>query len=120
VVNCVDRNRTECDPLRQIVARDEFHDESGQAPAFSEAVHGGNGSDDSRTQGPGFSLEPRAAVGVAREGLRLNRDIPIQLGIARAKNLAHPARTNLAGRPRPAATARRRPTLVELSSGPDD
>ena len=68
------------------------------------AAHGSAGSrfgrlDVQRGERLRFSREAREAIGVVRERLRqdLDRNVPIQLGVARAKDLTHPAFANRRG-----------------------
>ena len=79
------------DALRQIVALDEFHHERGHAPAFFEPVDGGDVRMIQRGQRLGFALEARQALGIVRErlGQDLDRDVAVQLRIARAIDLSH-------------------------------
>ena len=50
-----------------------------------------------RGQGLGFAREPRQAVGIVRErlGQDLDRDVTVQLGVARTEHLAHAAFADL-------------------------
>ena len=95
----VERDRAARDPLRQIVALDQFHHEGGHAPAFFEAVDGGDVRMIQRGQRLRFARESRQAIRIVRErlGQDLDRDVAIQLRIARAIDLAHAPFADLRG-----------------------
>ena len=61
--------------------------------ALFESVDGGNVLMIERRENLGFAFEPREAIGIQFKGARqdLERDIAIQLGVARAKYLTHAA-----------------------------
>ena len=93
-------NRAARNALRQIVALDEFHHEGVDAARLFESV------DRSRCCGwfseasvLRFTLEAREAVGVVREGLGqdLDRDVSVQLRIARPIDLPHAPFADLGG-----------------------
>ena len=92
----IEWDRAAGDALRQIVALDEFHHEGGHAPAFFQAVDGRDVGMIQRGEGLGFTLEASQAIRVVRKrlGEDLDRDVAVQLRIARAKHLAHPADTD--------------------------
>ena len=79
------------DALRQIVALDEFHHEGGHAPAFFEAVDRRDVRVIQRREGLRFTLEAREPIRVVRErlGQDLDRDVAIQLRVARPEDLPH-------------------------------
>ncbi len=81
------------DALRQVVALDEFHHERGDATAFFEAVDRGDVGMVQRGERLGFPREARQAVRVMRErrGQHLDGDVAVELCVARAPHLAHPA-----------------------------
>ena len=90
----VERNRAARDPLREVLALDEFHDERRDASGCSSSpwmcAMFGWLSDGER---PALRAEAREPIGVAgqRRGQHLDRDVAIQLRVARAIDLAHPA-----------------------------
>jgi hypothetical protein len=104
-----ERHRSARDLRGQVVALDEFHHErsyvvSGFSRTFNsrtflEAVDGGNVGMVQRRQRLRFPREPRETLGVVREQRRqdFDRDVTIQLRVAGAIHLAHPAFTNLRG-----------------------
>ena len=63
----IERNRPASDPLRQIVALDEFHHERGEAHAFFEPVDGGDVGMIQGREHFGFALKPRQPVVIRRE-----------------------------------------------------
>jgi hypothetical protein len=80
-----------CDAIRERRAFHEFHDERVRAAGVLEAV---DRRDVGMVEGGEhlrFSAEPCDAITIKREGLRqdLQRDIAIELGVARAIDLAH-------------------------------
>jgi hypothetical protein len=89
----VERNGTACEALRKILAFDEFHHQGVQARGLLEAVNRGDVRVIQRGEGLGLALEPREAVRIGGERVRqnLDRDVPIQSGIARTKDLSHAA-----------------------------
>jgi hypothetical protein len=94
-----ERDRTAGDVHRQILALDQFHHQRGDALDLFAAVDGGDVWMIQRGERPGFTFEAGQAVGVMREGLGqdLDRDVAVQLRIARAKDLPHPAFANRCG-----------------------
>ena len=62
-------------------------------PRLLDAVDGGDVGMIQRGEDLGFALEARQPIGVVRErfGQDLDRDVAIQLRVARAIDLAHPA-----------------------------
>ena len=92
----VERDRAARQPLRQIVAFDQFHDERMHAAGFFKSVNVAmlgwlRDASDLR-----LALKPREPIGVAREQIRqnLDRDIAIELRVPRAIHLAHAARAD--------------------------
>ena len=88
------RNGAACQPLRQILALDEFHHEGLDAVGILEPVDGRDvrviqGRKDFR-----FALEPRHSFRVSRDRLwqDLNGDIAIEPRVACSIDFAHPAR----------------------------
>ena len=82
------------DALRQVLALDEFHHERAHAAGFFEAVDVRDVRMVQRRERLRFAREPREPVGVAGDresGRTLDRDLAIQLRVARAIDLAHPA-----------------------------
>ena len=90
-----------------VLALDQFHDERADAVRFFEAVDGGDVRMVQRGEHPGFALKPREPLRVGGEGLGqdLDRDVAIELRVARAIDLAH------------AAGAERRQDLVRAEAG---
>jgi hypothetical protein len=81
-----------CDAIRERRAFHEFQDERVRAAGVLEAV---DRRDVGMVEGGEhlrFSAEPCDAITIKREGLRqdLQREIAIELGVARAIDLAHP------------------------------
>ena len=95
----VEWNRAAPNPLREILAVDEFHHERRDVPALLESVDARNVWMIQRGESLGFPLEPREPIGVVCErlGQNLDRNVAIQFGIARAIHLTHPAFTDLGG-----------------------
>ena len=95
----VERDRAACDPLRQVVALDQLHDEGVNVTRLFESVNDGDVGMVQRRQGPGFTLEAREPLGVVRErlGQDLDRDIAVQRRITRLIHLAHAALADLCG-----------------------
>ena len=89
----VERDRAPRDALRQVLALDELHHQRGDAPTFFEPVDARDVRMVQRGEGLGFAREPRQAVGIMRErfGQDLDRDVTIQLRVARAEDLPHAA-----------------------------
>ena len=69
----VERDRAFSDPLREIVALDQFHHEGGHAPAFFQAVDSRDVRVIQRREGLGFTLEAREPISIVRE--RLGQDL---------------------------------------------
>ena len=85
------------DPLREILALDQLHDEARMAPALLESVDRARCSDDSAAASAlRFALEAGEAIGIAGEESRqdFERDVAIQPRVARAIDLAHAAGAN--------------------------
>ena len=94
----VERNRAARDALREVLALDEFHHERRDAAALFEAVDTGDVGMIQRRERLRFARESRQAIGVVREGFgqNLDRDVAVQLRVARTIDLAHPAGADLA------------------------
>ena len=92
----IDRNRTGPDAIRQRWPFDQFHHQRMSAAGIFEAVDRSDVGMVQRGEDFGFALEPRHALGVAREcfGQDFQCHIAPELRIPRAVHLAHPARTN--------------------------
>ena len=77
----------------EILALDQFHDERAHAAGFFEAVDVRDVRMVQRREGLRFACEPREPIGIARErvGQDFDRDVAIQLRVARAIHLAHAA-----------------------------
>ena len=101
------RNRAARDALREVLALDQFHHQRGDAVALFEAVDRRDVRMIQRGEDLGLARETRQAIGVVRERLRqdLDRDIAVQLGVARPEHLPH------------AALADRRGDFVDAESG---
>ena len=89
----IQRNRTTRDPIGQRVALDQFEDERVGLTAVLEPINRADVRVVQRGQHLRFALETGEAIRIAGEGVRqdLQRDVAIQLGIARAIHLAHAA-----------------------------
>src|SRR5713226_4785861 len=89
----VDRDRSTGDPLRQILALDEFHHERGDATAFFEAMNTADVRVIQRRERFRFTLKAGDPLGVRDERVRqdLDRHVAIQLRVARFIDLAHAA-----------------------------
>ena len=89
----VERNRPACDPLRQILAFNEFKDQRFHAIGVFDPVNVCDVRMVQRREHLRFSAEPREAVGIVGDSWQqhLDCDVSIQLGVARAIHLAHPA-----------------------------
>ena len=87
----VDRNRPTSYPIRQGLAGDQFHRQEMAAVVFFQAEQGGDVRMIQRREDFGFTLEPRGALGVRGErlGQHLERNVPIQSGVARSIHLPH-------------------------------
>ena len=87
------------DALREIVAVDKFHHESGHLPALFEAVYGGDIRMVQRSEHFRFTLKASQSVRIRRQGGRqnLDGDLTFQLGIGGTIHLPHAAFTNLGG-----------------------
>ena len=88
-------NQTTGDPIRQRVALDQFEDERVSLTAVLEPINRPNVRVVERGQHLRLALETGDAIRITCEGFRqdLQRDLAIQLGIARAIHLAHAARS---------------------------
>ena len=89
----VERNRPARDPLREILAFDELEHERGNAVRLLEPVDVGDVRMVQRREHLRFATEPRQPIRVVRDGRQqnLDRDVAIQLRVARAKYFAHTA-----------------------------
>ena len=91
----VERDGTAHDSLGEILARDQFHDKSVHPAGFFKAVDVGDVRVVQRRQGLSFACEPCEPFGIARDqiGQHFDRDVTIQLRIARPIHYAHSAGT---------------------------
>ena len=89
-----ERDRPARDPLREILAVDELEHERGNAARLFEPVDVGDVRMIERRQHLRFAAEPRETIRIIGNGWQqhLDRDVAIQLGIARAKYFAHSTR----------------------------
>jgi hypothetical protein len=87
------RHRPLCDPLRERVALDQFHHERVRLAAVLEAVDVGDVGMVEGGQHLGLAPEPPEALRIVAERRRqdLERDVPVQFGVARPIHLAHAA-----------------------------
>ena len=70
----VERNRAARDPLRQVLALDELHDERGDALGFFESIDRRDVRMIQRGEDFGFALEPREPIVIRRDRGRENLD----------------------------------------------
>ena len=90
----VERNRASRDPSASVVALDQLQDERVRSPSsFLEPVDAADVRMVQRREHLRFALEAREAIGIGGEGVRqdLDRDVAIELRVARAIDLAHAA-----------------------------
>ena len=87
----VDRNRPARDALRQVLALDQLHHQRAHATALLEAVNVRDVRMVERGERLRFAREPRQPIRIAGEriGQDLQRDVAIELRVARAIDLAH-------------------------------
>ena len=64
------RDRAARDPLREVLALDELHDQRRDAVGFFDAVDGGDVRMIQRGQHASLAVEARAALGIGAEDLR--------------------------------------------------
>ena len=90
-----DRNRALRDAIRERGTLDEFEDKRMRRATVLEAVNRGDVRMIQRRQHLGFAPESREPIRIQRErfGQHLQRHVAIQLRVARAIHLPHPART---------------------------
>ena len=99
----VDRHRPDPEPFGERLPFDELEHESFDAVGFHEPVDRADVRMVERGQKLGFPLEPRQPLGVLgdRLGKDFDREVPVQLGVARSVDLPHPSgaegRENLVG-----------------------
>ena len=81
------------DPLRQVLALDQLHDQGTDAARFLQAVNVGDVGVIQRRQGLRFACEPSQPFGVPRKrvGQDLQRHVTIELRVACPKHLTHPS-----------------------------
>ena len=89
----VERDSTAHDALGEILTHDEFHHESAHRAGFFEAVEVGDVRVAQRRQNLSLAREPRQTFGIVRHGIgqHFDRDVTIELRIARPIHVAHPA-----------------------------
>jgi len=89
----IERNRPARDPLREILALDQFHHEGVQASRFLDRIDRRDVGVIERRERLRLALEPRHALRVVGERVRqdLDRGIAMQPCIARPIDLAHAA-----------------------------
>ena len=89
----VDRDWPSRNPLRQVLAFDEFHHQRTGTVGFFETVDVRNVGMIQCREGLRFAREPCQAFRIVRERVRqdFDCDVAIQPGVARAKHFAHPA-----------------------------
>jgi hypothetical protein len=87
------RNRAARDPLRQILALDELHDQRLDAVGFFGAVDGRDVWMIQRRQQASLAFEARAPLGIGAEDLRqhFDRDVAAELRVVSAIDLPHAA-----------------------------
>ena len=93
----VERNGTAGDPLREIVALDQLHNQRGEEWCFLEAI---DRPDVRMVEGRehfGFTLKARETLRIAtdRGGEHFDGHRPLQIAVDRAIDLAHAASANL-------------------------
>ena len=89
-----DRDRSTRDDVGKVFPFDQFHDQRRAAVReLLEAVDGGDVRVVERSERLRLAREACEAIGIAGEQIRqhLDRDVAIQLGVARAIHLAHAA-----------------------------
>ena len=88
----VERHRPARETLREVVALDQLHDQSGRVSRLFEAVDLRDARVVQRRERLGLPLETHQPIGVGRErlGQDLERDVAIEPGIAPAIDLPHP------------------------------
>ena len=91
----VERNCPARDPLRQVLTFDELEDERRDAVGLFEAVNVRDVRMVQRGEDLRFTTEAHQAIGIIRDRGQedFNRDVAIQLRVARLVDLAHPACT---------------------------
>jgi hypothetical protein len=94
-----DRNRTLCDSVGERRPVDELHDERRCGACLLETVNRGDVRMIQRGEDFGFAPEPAEALDIRRELIRkhFDGDSPLQIRIAGAVDLAHPAFAELSG-----------------------
>jgi len=87
------------DPVREVLALDELHDQGARRPAFFEAVDMGDVRMVQRGERPGFALESGEPVRDSRQRVRehFHGDVPFQLRVPRPIHLAHTSRAYQGG-----------------------
>ena len=95
----VERDRAARDPLRQILALDQFHHEGVQAGRFLDRIDRRDVRMIQRRERLRLALEPRHAFGVGGERVRqdLDRDLAAERRVRRPVDLPHAALTDQRG-----------------------
>ena len=90
----IDRNWMTCDPFGERLAFDELHHQVVDTIGHLEPVQGSDAGMVQRGEEPGFTLETRDPFRVPCERFEkdFDGDFPAELGVARAIDVAHPAR----------------------------
>ncbi len=88
--------RASTQPLLERRAVDQLHDQEAHPVGFLKIVDRGNPGVVERGERLGLAFEPRQARRVRGElpGQDLDRHVALELGVARAVDLAHPTRTD--------------------------
>ena len=91
----VDRNRSARDSLRQVLAFDEFHHQCSDTARLFQSVNVRDVRVIQRCEHLRFATESGEAIGIVGNGGKqdLDRNVAIQLRVAGAIDLTHPART---------------------------
>jgi hypothetical protein len=93
----VEGDRAARNPLREVLALDEFHHERGDASTLLEAVDGGDVRIVQGREHFRFALKTREPIVVRCQCRRqdLDRDLALQFRVGRPKHLAHSPFTDL-------------------------
>jgi hypothetical protein len=85
-----------CEPLREVLARHQLHDDGVGGAGLLESVQVGDEWVVEGGEGPGLAIEADHMIGVAGERLRqdFEGDLPAEPGIARAVDFAHATGAN--------------------------
>ncbi len=99
VERVLDRQRSAREPLRQVLAGDELHRDEALAFRLVQAVDRGDVRVVQRREQACLALEASHALRLGGDSLRqdLDRDVALELRVARPPHDAHPALTDLLG-----------------------